>query len=221
VEVTDEGPNPALKAGSPAATKHMAKTTKNQRGKCTYLGLCGSRLVITIGSGAERGTGSVLTGSNASPLGQVLLALRLADLDLLLLAAAAELFRLEGILRLELRPAMLRNVSLRHGDEGEGLLAVGVTSAGAKGECGGLLLWEESLHPGRVVTSNSDTLTELGKGVAEAGAAARRMRRMGNPAEEGWHSVGDGEKLTFGGVGRGLRKEMTPGLLDSFGCQRA
>jgi len=80
------------------------------------LGLGRSGLIITIRGGTERSTRAVLTGSNTSTLGQVLLTLGLSNLDLLLLATTTELLRLEGILGLELSSAMLGNVSLSHGD---------------------------------------------------------------------------------------------------------
>lgn len=86
------------------------------KGGGTYLGLCGGGLIVTVGGGTKGSTRSVLTGADASSLGQVLLTLGLADLDLLLLAAAAELLRLEGVLRLELSAAMLGDVALSHGD---------------------------------------------------------------------------------------------------------
>jgi len=80
------------------------------------LGLGRSGLIITIRGGTERSTRAVLTGSNTSTLGQVLLTLGLSNLDLLLLATTTELLRLEGILGLELSSAMLGNVSLSHDD---------------------------------------------------------------------------------------------------------
>jgi hypothetical protein len=84
----------------------------------TYLGLCRSSVIVTVGGGTERGTRAVLACSNASSLGQVLLSLCLANFDLLLLTAPAKLFRLEGVLRLEVRPAMLGDKLVGHGDEG-------------------------------------------------------------------------------------------------------
>lgn len=80
------------------------------------LGLGRSGLIIAIRGGTERSTRAVLTGTNTSTLGQVLLTLGLSDLDLLLLATTTELLRLEGILGLELSSAMLGNVSLSHDD---------------------------------------------------------------------------------------------------------
>jgi hypothetical protein len=82
----------------------------------TYLRLGRSGVIIAIGGGTKRSTRTVLTGSDTSSLGQVLLTLGLSDLDLLLLTATAELLRLEGVLRLELSAAMLGDVSLSHDD---------------------------------------------------------------------------------------------------------
>jgi hypothetical protein len=81
----------------------------------TYLGLGGRVLIVAVGGGTEGRTRTVLTGADAAALGQVLLALRLADLDLLLFATTAQLFGLECVLRLELRAPMLGNVSVSHG----------------------------------------------------------------------------------------------------------
>jgi hypothetical protein len=75
-----------------------------------------SGVIIAIGGGTKRSTRTVLTGSDTSSLGQVLLTLGLSDLDLLLLTATTELLRLEGVLRLELSAAMLGDVSLSHDD---------------------------------------------------------------------------------------------------------
>ena len=88
------------------------------RHKRTYLRLCGSGVIVAIRSSTERRTRTVFARANTSTLGQVLLTLRLANFDLLLLAAASKLLRLEGVLGLELRPAMLGNVSFGHGAGG-------------------------------------------------------------------------------------------------------
>jgi hypothetical protein len=82
----------------------------------TYLGLCGSRLIVAVGGSTECGAWTVLTGSNASTLGQVLFSLGLSNLDLLFLTSTTQLFGLKGVLRLELRPTVLGDVSLRHCD---------------------------------------------------------------------------------------------------------
>lgn len=80
-----------------------------------YLALNSCRLIITVGSGAQRGTKSLAAG-NSSSLCEVLLTLLLSDLDLLFLAAAAKLVGLEQVLCLESGAAMLGNVAVRHGD---------------------------------------------------------------------------------------------------------
>ncbi|KUI56758.1 hypothetical protein VP1G_10880 [Cytospora mali] len=81
----------------------------------TYLGLGWGSIIITVGGGAQGSTRSVFACADASSLRQVLLALCLSNLDLLLLAATTKLIRLEGVLGLELGPAMLGDVSLSHG----------------------------------------------------------------------------------------------------------
>lgn len=81
----------------------------------TYLGFCGRVLILAVGGGAEGGTRSVVASADASSLCQVLLTLCLSNLDLLLLATAAELIWLEGVLGLELGPSMLGDVALSHG----------------------------------------------------------------------------------------------------------
>lgn len=81
----------------------------------TYRALSVGALIIAVRRSTERGTGAALaTVANASPLGQVLLTLLLADLDLLLLATAAELIGLERVLRLESGAAVLGDITVRH-----------------------------------------------------------------------------------------------------------
>jgi hypothetical protein len=92
----------------------MCEESKINRNARAYLGLGGRSLIIAIWRGTKRGT-ETLAGSDTSSLGQVLFTLGLSDLDLLLFTSAAELFRLEGALRLELSPTMLGNVSISHG----------------------------------------------------------------------------------------------------------
>jgi hypothetical protein len=57
----------------------------------------------------------LVSARNTTTLCEVLLALCPANLDLLLLAAAAELVRLESALRLERRAAVLGDVAVGHG----------------------------------------------------------------------------------------------------------
>lgn len=80
-----------------------------------YLRLCGSRLIVTVGGGAKRSTGSVFASSDTTALSEIVLALGLSDLNLLLLATTTELLRLEGALCLELGSAMLGDVAISHG----------------------------------------------------------------------------------------------------------
>lgn len=108
-----------------------------RQGKRTYLGLCGRVLIVAVGGGAERGTGAVGTGTDTAALGQVLLALLLPDLDLLLLATAAQLLGLECVLGLELGPTMLGNVAFRHGCGVDGEQSGGGCSCGWRRETRG------------------------------------------------------------------------------------
>jgi hypothetical protein len=88
-------------------------------------------LIVAVGGGAERGAGLVAAGDTPS-LCEVLLTLRLADLDLLLLAAAAELVGLERALCLESRATVLGDVFVGHGV----VLSTGLRLAAVR-ECGG------------------------------------------------------------------------------------
>lgn len=80
----------------------------------TYLRLGGCSIIIAIRLSAERSTRSVWACVDASSLRQVLLALGLADLDLLFLATTADNVGREGALGLELSAPVLGDVSLRH-----------------------------------------------------------------------------------------------------------
>jgi hypothetical protein len=80
----------------------------------TYLALDVTTLIIAVWGCAQRRTG-LITASDATALGQVLFTFGSTDLDLLLFAAATELVRLEGGLRLEGVAAMLWDILLRHG----------------------------------------------------------------------------------------------------------
>jgi hypothetical protein len=74
-------------------------------------------VIVAVGGGAERGAQTLRArrrATDASSLGQVLIALGLPDLHHLFLATTTQLFRLESILRLELGPTVIGNVSLRH-----------------------------------------------------------------------------------------------------------
>lgn len=81
----------------------------------TYLTLDGAGLIVAVGRGTQRCSELALAACDSSSLGKVLLALLLPDLDLLFLTTAAELVGLECVLGLERGPAVLRNVSVRHG----------------------------------------------------------------------------------------------------------
>ena len=80
----------------------------------TYLTFDGSGLIITVGSGPQGCTKLALSACDAPSFGKVLLTLLLSDLDLLLLTTTTELIRLESVLGLECRPAVLGNVPVRH-----------------------------------------------------------------------------------------------------------
>lgn len=77
-------------------------------------------LIVAVGGRTQRRSGLVAPG-DAAALGEVLFTLRPADLDLLFLAAAAELVRLEGALRLERGAAVLGDVFVGHGGGGGSL----------------------------------------------------------------------------------------------------
>ena len=83
----------------------------------TYLGLRWSGVIVTIWCGTKGSSwsGRKVTASKTSALCKVVLALGLANLDLLLLAAATKLLWLEGALSLEVGAAMLWDETLRHG----------------------------------------------------------------------------------------------------------
>jgi hypothetical protein len=100
-------------AGAPQ-TKHTPDGHYGVEG--TYLALDISPFIVAVGSGTQRSAGSV-SASNATALCEVLLALGLSDLDLLFLAAAAELVRLESALRLEGRATVLGDIAFGHGGE--------------------------------------------------------------------------------------------------------
>lgn len=95
--------------------KEEKRVDHARRSLATYLGLCGRVLILAVGGGAQGGTRSVLASADASSLCQVLLTLCLSNLNLLLLATAAELIWLEGVLGFELSPSVLGDVALSHG----------------------------------------------------------------------------------------------------------
>jgi hypothetical protein len=80
----------------------------------THLAFDVTTLVIAVWGCTERSTRLIPSG-NATALREVLLTFGAANLDLLLFAAATELVRLEGGLRLESVAAMLWDVPIRHG----------------------------------------------------------------------------------------------------------
>lgn len=88
--------------------------TWTERECVAYLRLGRGGIIVAIRSGAERGTRAVGACADSSALGQVLLALCPADLDLLLLAAPPQLIGLEGVLGLELGAPVLGDVSVGH-----------------------------------------------------------------------------------------------------------
>lgn len=79
------------------------------------MGLGGSSIIVAVGSSTQGGTRTVVACADTASLGQVLLALCLADLDLLFLTAAADNFGRESALRLVVGTSVLGNVSLSHG----------------------------------------------------------------------------------------------------------
>jgi len=85
----------------------------------THLVLDVASLIITVRSRSEGSAGLVST-RNTTSLCEVLLAFCPADLDLLLLAAAAEFIRLESALRFECRATVLWNVAVGHVEDDAG-----------------------------------------------------------------------------------------------------
>jgi len=76
-------------------------------------------LIVAVGRGSERGA-RLVSARDATALCEVFLSLCPADLDLLLLAAAAEFVRLKGALGLEGGAAVLGDILVSHagGDSG-------------------------------------------------------------------------------------------------------
>jgi hypothetical protein len=85
-----------------------------RREERSYLRLGVDTLVIAVWSSAKRGAGGIAAGDSAA-LGEIFLALGLADFHLLFLATTAEFIRLEDALGLEGIATMLGDVSLSHG----------------------------------------------------------------------------------------------------------
>jgi hypothetical protein len=86
--------------------------------RSAYLTLRRGSVIVRIWLGAQRSSRAVtICASDASSLCQVLLTLCLSDLDLLFFTAASQLFRLEGVLCLELGTTMFWDVAFRHGCE--------------------------------------------------------------------------------------------------------
>lgn len=113
---TKQGVAASRKAGATTERRSNDLVPYKHRGwNRAYLRLCGSRLIVTIGGGTKRGTGTVFTSSNTTALGEVVLALGLSDLNLLLLATTTKLLGLEGTLCLELGSAMFGDVAISHG----------------------------------------------------------------------------------------------------------
>jgi hypothetical protein len=77
----------------------------------THLAFSVGALIVAVRSGTK---GSTKWRTNTTPLGEVLFALLFTDLHLLLFTTTTQLIRLEGALGLEVGPAMLWDVSLRH-----------------------------------------------------------------------------------------------------------
>lgn len=80
----------------------------------TDLALDVAAFIVAVGGSAQRGARLVAAGDTTT-LREVLFTLGPTDLDLLLLAATAQLIRLEGALGLEGRAAVLGDVLVGHG----------------------------------------------------------------------------------------------------------
>jgi hypothetical protein len=79
----------------------------------THLCLNIAALIVAIRSSTKRGTGGI-AATDTTALSQVLLPLRLPNLDLLLLTPSTQLIWLESAFSLEGRAAMFGDVSLSH-----------------------------------------------------------------------------------------------------------
>ena len=86
-------------------------------GRSKYLAFDGTAFIVTVCRGQAANTDLSITSLDAPALCKILLSLLSADLDLLLLTAATKLIRLESILGLELRAAVLGNVAFSHRDD--------------------------------------------------------------------------------------------------------
>lgn len=81
---------------------------------CTNLILVRGTLIVAVWGSAQRSTQPLGASVDSPSLCKVLLALLLADLDLLLFTATAKLVGLECALRLEVVAAVLGYVAFRH-----------------------------------------------------------------------------------------------------------
>jgi hypothetical protein len=83
----------------------------------TYLALNSTSFIVTLGGGSHAtNADATIPGLNTTSLGQVIVTLLLANLDLLFFTTAAELIGLELVLSLELCPAVFGDVAFRHDD---------------------------------------------------------------------------------------------------------
>ena len=81
----------------------------------THLCLDIAPLVVAFRSSSKRSTGCI-TATDTTALGQVLLPLRLSDLDLLLFTSSAQLIWLESAFSLKGSAAMFWDVALGHAE---------------------------------------------------------------------------------------------------------
>lgn len=82
----------------------------------TYLAFNSAALFLVAVNADLATNDAAIAGLNASSLGKIFFSLLLSDLNLLLLTSTTELIGLELIFGLELRPAMLWDVTVRHGE---------------------------------------------------------------------------------------------------------
>jgi hypothetical protein len=81
----------------------------------TYLSLNCASFIVTIGAHGQSSNPNLpITALDASSFGKIFLSLLLTNFNLLFFSATAELIWFEGILRFELRAAMLWDVALGH-----------------------------------------------------------------------------------------------------------
>lgn len=174
----------------------------------TYLRFCGGRLIVTVGSGTKRGARTILTSPNTSTFCKVLFSLGLSNFNLLFLAAATQLLRFEGVLRLELSPTVLGDVSLRHCDAA--CTVSGGRRSGREHVVRGLLLTARTMPQRKAgVERKAKLLLRLLMEVRLRSCTRRSLRRR---LEKVWDDERNG--------GWGMAKRNEASLFCLLRCQR-